>query len=77
MPYRYIKEVDFKVTNRWGQVVFETTDPDINWDGRDINTGQLLAEGVYFYTCLVTENKLVAAQQIQLKGYIHIIRGKK
>lgn len=76
MPYRYIQEVQFQVTNRWGQVVFETTDPAINWDGRNMNTGQPLAEAVYFYTCLVTEDKLVGAQQIQLKGYIHIIRGK-
>lgn len=75
LPYRYILSVDFKVYNKWGQLVFETTDPEINWDGRDKNTGQLLAEDVYFYTCAVNQNCLECAIVKPLKGNIHIIRG--
>lgn len=72
--YRYINSVDFTVTNRWGQVVFETNDPEINWDGKDQNTGQDLPEGVYFYTCNVEQNCMSCEAVKSLKGYIHIIR---
>jgi len=75
--YRYINKVDFKVTNRWGQVVFETKDPDINWDGKDMNTGQDLPEGVYYYTCSVEQNCMTCEAVKPFKGYIHIIRGKQ
>ena len=75
LPYRYIIAVDFKVYNKWGQVVFETTDPEINWDGRDKNTGKLVAEDVYFYTCAVQQNCLECPVVKPLKGNIHVIRG--
>lgn len=29
-----INKIDFKVFNRWGQLLFETDNPDINWDGK-------------------------------------------
>jgi gliding motility-associated-like protein len=73
--YRYISSVDFRVTNRWGQVVFETDDPAINWDGKDQQNGQDLAEGVYFYTCAVYQNCMSCEAVKLMKGNIHIMRG--
>jgi len=40
-PYRYIDRIDMKIYNQWGNLIFETTDPDINWDGRDLNGNEL------------------------------------
>ncbi|NRA49116.1 MAG: gliding motility-associated C-terminal domain-containing protein, partial [Phaeodactylibacter sp.] len=39
-PYCFIDRVEFTVFNRWGQVVFTTNDPDLNWDGNNLQ-GQL------------------------------------
>lgn len=75
--YRYINRVEFTVTNRWGQVVFQTEDPAINWDGRDQNTGQELPEGVYFYTCNVEQKCLSCEALKPLTGFIHLIRASK
>src|SRR5436190_209927 len=36
-----------KIFNRWGQLVFN--DARACWDGTDFNSGQPLAEGVYYY----------------------------
>lgn len=47
-PFCFIESVDFKVFNRWGQVIFETTDPNLNWNGTNLN-GSEVAEGTYFY----------------------------
>ena len=67
--------IKMRLYNKWGQVVFETTDPEINWDGRDKNTGKLVAEDVYFYTCAVQQNCLECPVVKPLKGNIHVIRG--
>lgn len=39
--------IDFKVFNRWGTVVFRTTDPTAGWDGT--SRGQIQPIGVYGY----------------------------
>lgn len=70
----YIKDLcpieDFKMTiyNRWGNIVYETTDYGFHWDGTDDN-GKDCSEGVYYYT--------LHAKRSDLHGYIHLIRGKK
>ena len=35
------------ITNRWGEPVFQSTDPTIHWDGTI--DGKLASEGTYFY----------------------------
>jgi gliding motility-associated-like protein len=77
-PYRDIKEVEMTIFNRWGDVVFETKDPDIGWNGKRNNDGQENPEGVYFYVCKVYEARLSGeAEPFVLKGVIHLMRGEK
>ena len=76
-PHLFIDRIDFKVFNDWGGLVFETSDPAINWDGTNLQ-GKALAEGVYYYVCDVYEirvNGVVPRKEV-LSGFIHIIRGK-
>jgi gliding motility-associated-like protein len=77
-PYRFIESIELQVFNRWGQLVFETNDPDINWTGINLN-GENLAEGVYFYTCRVFERRVIGIvpQKDLLRGAIHLIRGEE
>lgn len=76
-PYRFIERIQMQIFNRWGQLVYETTNPDIEWNGRNMN-GNELAEGVYYYTCQVYEQRVtgISPRPDLLKGYIHIIKGK-
>lgn len=76
-PYCFIDRVEFKVFNRWGQVVFQTNDPALNWDGKNIG-GKELSEGTYYYTCRVFEQRVsgVTVRPTPLSGYIELIRGK-
>jgi len=69
---RYIDRVDFKVFNRWGQLVFQTSDPMINWDGTN-RRGKDLSDGVYYYTCDVFESS--GTFPSTLTGFIELIRG--
>jgi gliding motility-associated-like protein len=72
-PYRYIRSIDLKVYNRWGGLVFETNNPDVNWDGTDMNTGKAVSPGVYFYQCTVNEVRLAGLVPVYLKGNVTII----
>jgi gliding motility-associated-like protein len=73
--FRFVEKVDFQVFNRWGQQVFQTTDPHLGWNGKNAN-GDDLASGTYFYTCIVYEQRLQGVVQSQevLKGFIELIR---
>jgi gliding motility-associated-like protein len=37
----------FQIYNRWGQLVFETNDPEVGWDGQQF--GREVDEGIYTY----------------------------
>ena len=48
---QFINKVDMKIYNRWGYLVFQTDDPDVNWNGKHLNTDKLVSPGVYYYIC--------------------------
>ncbi len=79
LPYRFIDRVDMKIFDSWGNLVFTTTDPMLNWDGVDASTGKDAAEGVYYYTCTVYEITVSGVQPFlePKKGYIHLYRESK
>lgn len=73
---RFINRVEFKLFNEWGNLIFTTEDPNINWDGNHDN-GSEVPSGTYFYTCRVIENRVTGEQEQSklLRGYINLIRG--
>ncbi len=71
----FIAEIDFKVFNQWGNLVFETKDPNINWDGNTLSNATL-SDGTYYYTCKIYENRVTGVIELPnlLTGFIHLIR---
>lgn len=74
-PYCFIERIELNIFNRWGQLVYKTTDPNINWNGENLR-GQMLPEGTYFYTCRVFEQRVTGTVESGnvLNGYIDLIR---
>lgn len=72
--YRYVKGIDINIYNRWGQVVFHTTNPSINWNGNVDNSGGACPDGVYYYVCVVDEIRVTGIEPVTLKGFIQLIR---
>ena len=72
---KHIESVEMKIYNRWGKIVFETTDSEINWNGKKRGKKADCSEGVYFYVCIVNELKLDGISSYKLKGAISLIRG--
>jgi gliding motility-associated-like protein len=75
MPgYRFVESIDLKVYNRWGQEVFATTDPAINWDGTDEKSHIALADGVYYYYCIVKEIYFDGIHERAIEHTLSILR---
>ena len=63
-----------QVFNRWGALVYESSDlTAVPWDGRDMNTGEIVADGVYFYMLSVKHYALDWTDE--RKGTITIFTG--
>jgi gliding motility-associated-like protein len=64
-----IKELDFKIFNRWGQMVFHTSDKNKAWDGTV--TGTIQPAGTYVYVVRVKKSSSLVVEK---KGTITLIR---
>lgn len=47
--HRKYEGYHFEIYDRYGRMIFETTDPNEGWDGRINTTSQVAREGVYIY----------------------------
>jgi gliding motility-associated-like protein len=72
--YTSVEKINLQIFNRWGGVVFETEDPEINWDGKNMNTNRDCPEGVYFYVCDVFEIGLEGLTKRTITGSVTILR---
>ncbi len=75
-PYKYVKDIDLKIYNRWGQLMFETTDPSFKWDGKNKDTKQICHDGTYYVVCTVNEIRVSGIKQRTIKGFIQILDNK-
>ena len=70
VTHLYTKEIYIVILNRWGNVVFETTDPDPKWNGT-APSGQEVTDGVYFYKYVATG---INGTEISGHGDITVVR---
>jgi len=73
-PYSYIKDIEIEIYDRWGVLMFKTTNPDINWDGKNSSTKGNCSDGVYYYICKVNSIHFDGIRTTTLKGFIELIR---
>lgn len=73
VDYKDIGFYALKITNRWGQVVFESNQPAEQWNGCFENKNSELAEGVYFY---VIDAMGLDSIPYRLRGSLHLFRSE-
>lgn len=76
--WRFVERIDLQIFNRWGNLIFETQDPAINWDGTT-QDGKAVSAGTYFFVCKVYEKRVsgVVLRSEPLSGYIEIATGER
>lgn len=67
-----VKQINLKVFNRWGELVYETTDPNFQWDGKIMKTKKLVSPGIYYYLCDVYEPRLMGIYIRNLSGFVYV-----
>lgn len=50
-----IKDFSLQIFNRWGEIIFESTDPTLGWNGKKKNTGADAPSGVYYALVKITD----------------------
>ncbi len=75
--FRYVDSVDFKVFNRWGELVFETTQPELNWTGEHRESKELVSDGLYYFRCIVYEQSIEGTESRVIRGTITILDSRK
>lgn len=65
-----LKEFNCIILNRWGNVIYEYSDPNGGWDGKAPN-GNNVAEGTYFYTL---KAKTEIGEEIEKHGFIQVVK---
>ena len=68
--YQSIVEFHGYIYNRWGQLLFEWTDPSTGWDGT--HNGHPVKEGVYF--CLV-KARGADGRVFNIRRDVNLLRG--
>lgn len=65
-----VASLEVVVTNRWGNLMFKTTDIHFKWDGTMPN-GEQASEGVYFYQYKVTG---LLGEYLEGQKFLHLIK---
>lgn len=66
-----VSDYKFTIWNRWGELIFETGDPDIGWNGSHNNDGQDVPAGVYVYQ---VEYLAPRGENKKLRGHVTLVR---
>jgi len=66
-----IEHYDMKIFNRWGQLVFQSIDPNEHWDGNDILSGKACPGGTYYF---VLDYNFYHLSPVRLSGTATLIR---
>ena len=66
-----VQGFSMQIWNRWGELVFESTNPDEEWNGRAQQTGGISPEGVYVYQVKFTGPD---GEKMEYKGFATLIR---
>ena len=62
------------IFNRWGNILWDTDDPLIQWDGKNKNSKLDCPPGTYFYVTEITYQSLTGEEHMRLQGSITIVR---
>lgn len=64
---------DFLIFNRWGELVFQTDDPDFTWEG-ELDGGNELQDGTYTWKMRYENEYTNVTREKEMHGHLNILR---
>lgn len=71
LSFHDVSEFEFNVIDRWGQIVFQSTDPELGWDGTHRLRNETVPLGVYAYVVKVVDGN---NQEYYFRGTVTVVR---
>lgn len=69
--FRGVENYQMSIINRFGEVVFQSNNPEDKWNGRRFNTGKLSQRGVYTYRVTYAEPR---GERQEFMGFVTLIK---
>ena len=70
----FIHTIEMRIFNEWGNLIYTTNDPKINWNGKDM-AGKDVGDGSYYYHCTLQVKTSDGISKFKdLKGFINVLR---
>ena len=66
-----VYEFHLRIYNRWGEIVFESFDPEATWDGRLVS-GRLVDPGTYVW--LIEAKDISSSETIDFRGTVNVFK---
>jgi gliding motility-associated-like protein len=66
-----LQRIQCQIFNRWGDLIYEWSNPDGYWDGTIKTSGKPAPPGVYYYIAVIG---LTHDSNINLKGFVQLVR---
>ena len=73
---KFIDSVEVTIHNRWGELVFETNNPDIQWDGTYLDTAERMPDGVYMCAVTAYTRRLEGIVPERFVQELHLVDGR-
>jgi len=71
--WRFVQSIDLYVYNRWGQIVYRSITPSIDWDGTNMQ-GVPVEEGTYYYRIRINFKVFSGIESVDRDGVVGIYR---
>ncbi|HYG52227.1 MAG TPA: gliding motility-associated C-terminal domain-containing protein, partial [Flavobacteriales bacterium] len=68
----FMDEYDLKIFDRWGVEVFASTDLTVSWNGKKQNTGEAVADGIYYWVMNVFNH--CTNEKEEVHSFVHVMR---
>jgi gliding motility-associated-like protein len=72
--YRFVKDIEIKIYDRWGLLMFETKDINILWNGTNARNKLSCPSGTYYYICTVNEIRLEGIVPRVIRGFVELLQ---
>jgi len=69
--FQYMNDFTLSIWSRWGEMLFETKDPNQGWNGQKYNNGSLAPPGVYVCVVRYTDAR---GREKEIKGFATLVQ---